>query len=62
MEHNSQNGTTDSALGWSLLDQQPSLLLFSEQSGSTAAVDDSSTLFECFLYFLPRIYDKTYQN
>jgi hypothetical protein len=31
---------------------------FSEQSGSTAAVDDSSTPFD-FLYFLSRIYDKT---
>jgi len=37
---------------------------FSEQSGSTATVDDSSTPFDFFFfcYFLPRIYDKTYQN
>jgi hypothetical protein len=59
---NSQNRTANSALGWSLLDQQPSLPLFSEQSGSTAAVDVSSTLFDLFFYFLSRIYDKTYKN
>jgi hypothetical protein len=60
-KRNSQNGASDSALGWSLLDQQPSLPQFSEQSGSTAAVHDSSTPFD-FFYFLPRIHDKTYQN
>ena len=45
-ERNSRNGTADSALGWSFLDQQPSLPQFSEQS--SAAVDDSSTLFDIF--------------
>jgi hypothetical protein len=58
----SRNVTSDSALGWSFLDQQPSLPQFSEQSGSTAAVDDSSTPFDFFFYFLPRIYGKTYKN
>jgi len=60
-KHNSRIGTSDSELGWSFLGQKPSLPQFSEQSGSTAAVDDSPTPFD-FFYFLPRIYDKTYQN
>ena len=34
-KRNSRNGTSYSALGWSFLDQQPSLPPFSEQSGST---------------------------
>jgi hypothetical protein len=40
----------DSALGWSFLDQQPSLPQFSEQSVSNAAMDDSSTPFDFFLF------------
>jgi hypothetical protein len=52
-KRNSRNGTSDSALGWSFLDQQPSLPQFSEQSGSTTAVDDSSTTFDFFSIFFP---------
>jgi hypothetical protein len=47
---NSRKATSDSELGWPFLDQQRSLPQFSEQSGSTAAVDDSSTPFDFFLY------------
>jgi hypothetical protein len=47
---NSRNGTADSALGWSFLDKHASLPQLSEQSGSTAAVDDSCILFD-FFYF-----------
>jgi hypothetical protein len=49
----SRNGTSDSALGWSFFDQQHSLPQFSKQSGSTAAVDDSSTPFDFFSIFFP---------
>jgi len=47
---NSRNGTAYSALGWSFLDQLPSLPQFSEQSGSSAAVDESSTLYDIFFF------------
>jgi len=50
-KHNSWIGTSDSTLGWSFLDQKSSLSQFSEQSGSTAAVDDSSTPFDFFFLF-----------
>ena len=50
-KHNFWIGTSDSALEWSFLDQKPSFLQFSEQSGSTAAVDDSPTPFDFFFLF-----------
>ena len=54
-KHNSRNVTDDSALGWSFLDQQPSLSQFSEQSGSSAAEDDSSKPFDFFSIFFPEL-------
>jgi hypothetical protein len=53
-KHNFWTGTSDSALGWSFIDQKPSLPQFSEQGGSTAAVDDSSTPFDFFFLFSSR--------
>ena len=50
---NSWNGTSSSALGWSFLDQQPSLPQFSEESVSNAAVDGSSTPFDFFPILFP---------
>ena len=50
-KRNSWIAIPDSALGWSFLDQKPSLPQFSEQSGSIAAVDDSSALLDFFFVF-----------
>ena len=49
----SRQRTSDSALGWSAVDQQPPLPQFSEYSGALAAVDESSTPFDVFSLFFP---------
>jgi hypothetical protein len=61
-KRNSRNGTSDSVLRWSFSDHQPSLCLSFLKKMVKLQQWMTAAHHLIFFSFLPRIYDKTYQN